>query len=471
MSVDELARQVRAGLEYLNFPRREWVVQKACEGRKAHDVVIVGGGQSGLAAAFGLRLENIKNVAILDRGQPGGIGPWTTFARMKTLRTPKWGSGLDFGNPMLTPQAWYTARFGEQAWEELGKMPTALWHEYLEWYRRTLALPVEYGAEVARIEPAQDLLAVRCTDGRCYHARRVILATGLNGSGRWHVPQLAQGLSRRLYAHTEEAIDFSTLKGKRVGVLGGGASAFDNAATALEAGASCVELCIRAPQLPRINPNKWMEFSGFLGHYGALRDDMKWRFMSQIASMLQPPPQETLWRCNRHEAFRLRVGSPWESARQEGDAVVVQTPKARLAFDFVIFGTGLEHNLAARAELAGLHETIALWQDRYTPAPDLRNEHMAKAPYLGEGFEFMSKTPGEAPYLERIHNFTHGAMVSLGLNAASITGMKYGVRRLVGAVARSLFVEDAQAHFDALTQYAEQEIWTLEPEASALAAR
>ncbi len=150
--------------------------------------------------------------------------------------------------------------------------------------------------------------------------------------------------------------------------------------------------------------------------------------------------------------------------------VVQKACEGRKAHDVVIVGGG-QSGLAARAELAGLHETIALWQDRYTPAPDLRNEHMAKAPYLGEGFEFMSKTPGEAPYLERIHNFTHGAMVSLGLNAASITGMKYGVRRLVGAVARSLFVEDAQAHFDALTQYAEQEIWTLEPEASALAAR
>lgn len=467
MSVDELSRQVRTGLEYLNFPRREWVVQKTCEGRKVHDVVIVGGGQSGLAAAFGLRLENIRNVVILERGQCGSVGPWTTFARMKTLRTPKWGSGLDFGNPMLTPQAWYVARFGEQAWEELGKMPTALWHEYLEWYRQVLSLPVEYGTEVARIEPVQGVLAVHCADGRIYFARRLILATGLDGSGRWHLPHIAQGLSRRQYAHTEEAIDFAALRGKRVGVLGGGASAFDNAATALEAGAASVDLCIRAPQLPRVNPNKWMEFSGFLGHYGALGDDMKWRFMNQIAGMLQPPPQETLWRCNRHDAFRLRVGSPWLAASQEGDAVVVRTPQAALEFDFVIFGTGLEHDLKARKELAGLHEAIALWGDRHVPAADSPNDHMARAPYLGEGFEFMSKVPGAAPHLGWIHNFTHGAMVSLGLNAASITGMKYGVRRLVNAVSRSLFVEDAQAHFEALTQYAEQEIWTLEPEASA----
>jgi cation diffusion facilitator CzcD-associated flavoprotein CzcO len=37
--------------------------------------------------------------------------------------------------------------------------------------------------------------------------------------------------------HSADDIDFVTLKGKRVGMLGMGASAFDNAGEALEAGA------------------------------------------------------------------------------------------------------------------------------------------------------------------------------------------------------------------------------------------
>ena len=67
-------------------------------------------------------------------------------------------------------------------------------------------------------------------------ARRVVLATGIEGSGQWDVPaSIRDGLPRRLWAHTREDIDFGALAGKRVAVLGAGASAFDNAATALDA--------------------------------------------------------------------------------------------------------------------------------------------------------------------------------------------------------------------------------------------
>ena len=48
-------------------------------------------------------------LAVLDRNAAGRPGPWTSFARMPTLRTPKLGSGLDFGIPQLTPQAWFSA--------------------------------------------------------------------------------------------------------------------------------------------------------------------------------------------------------------------------------------------------------------------------------------------------------------------------------------------------------------------------
>lgn len=36
--------------------------------------------------------------------QPGKEGPWATYARMVTLRTPKHLTGLDYGMPSLTFQ-------------------------------------------------------------------------------------------------------------------------------------------------------------------------------------------------------------------------------------------------------------------------------------------------------------------------------------------------------------------------------
>ena len=62
----------------------------------------------------------------------------------------------------------------------------------------------------------------------------------------------------------------------------------------------------------------------------------------------------------------------------------------------------------------------------------------------------------------RLHNFTFGAMPSLGLTGAAITGMKYGVPRLVNGLVRDLFREDAAAYYRDLLAYAVPELETLE---------
>ena len=69
----------------------------------------------------------VTNVVCLDENPAGLEGPWVTYARMVTLRTPKHLTGLDFGMPSLTFQAYYEARFGPEAWEALDKIPKELW--------------------------------------------------------------------------------------------------------------------------------------------------------------------------------------------------------------------------------------------------------------------------------------------------------------------------------------------------------
>jgi hypothetical protein len=46
---------------------------------------------------------------------------------MRTLRTPKHLTGLDYGMPSLTFQAFYEARFGLAAWHKLDKIPKEMW--------------------------------------------------------------------------------------------------------------------------------------------------------------------------------------------------------------------------------------------------------------------------------------------------------------------------------------------------------
>ena len=467
MSVTQLSDRVRRELSYLSYPPRKWTLPRSRDGGGVLDVLIVGAGQSGLATAFGLKLERITNVRIVDRNPRGLEGPWRRFARMTELRTPKEVSGIDFGIPSLTVRAWYEAKFGRKAWDRIERIPQEIWRTYLDWYRDVLELPVENEVEVTSIEPAGDLLLAHLRrSGRTerVHARKIVLATGFDGSGGWRAPRdFVANLPAERYAHSADDIDFRRIAGKRVGVLGVGASAFDNAAAALEAGAARVDLCFRRPHIPRINPLMWMNFSGMLGHFAELTDLQRWRFMRHILQERPvPPTQDTFWRCRRFKNFVWHPNCAWHSVRDSGGVARVETKAGTFTFDFIIFATGVETDLSARTELAPIVHQIALWRDRFTPPPGEESDLLARHPYLGTAFEFTEREPGTAPFLCRLHNFTFGAMPSLGLTGAAIPGMRYGVRRLVNGLARDLFREDAAAYYRDLLAYAAPELETLE---------
>lgn len=465
MSLEQLEAAVRRDAELLDYPRHEWVRPRYAEdGRPILDVLIIGGGQGGLTVAAALMREKVRNILVVDVNPENFEGPWRTFARMKTLRTPKHVLGPDLGVPSLTIRAWYEAQHGEGAWEELGLIPKETWADYLSWYRRTLGIPVRNRTRAGAIAWREDdqcfavPLTTDETRGETLLARKIVLATGIEGSGHWAVPRLVrESLPPRVYAHTHDEIDFEALRGKRVGILGAGACAFDNAATALENGAGEVRQFFRRPEMVRINPYRWMEFVGFLKHHADLPDAERWRFIGQIITMGQLPPAETFRRATKFASHHLHAASPWTGVQYCGDEVCVTTPHGDFRFDFVILGTGFQTDLSLRSELANFFPHIALWSDRYAPPEGERNADLARHPYLGPNFESQEKTPGEAPYLSSVFNFTFGALLSMGLGGASISGLKYSVPRLVAGITRQLYAEDSAAHFEDLCAYAVEE--------------
>jgi FAD-dependent urate hydroxylase len=440
-------------------PRAAWMPERhGADGRRLLDVLIVGAGQGGLALAFQLGRDRVDNFLLIDRAAEGREGPWRTYARMRSLRSPKEYTGPDLGIPSLTYEAWHTARYGRKSWQALALIATEDWAAYLDWYRRTLELPVRNETELVRIEPAEGHLwaHLRGKHGdEVLAVRKIVLATGQDGLGRWWTPPIIEALPRELWANAAEDIDFARLAGKRVAVLGAGASAADNAATALEAGAVEVRLLCRRPELQLVQPYRWLTFTGFLRHMGEMDDAWRWRFMSRILGMREGIPAQTYRRMAGHAGFTLLTRAELQGAEAAGGALRLRTAAGAFESDFVIAATGIDIDPGLRPELAGFADRIARWSDRYTPPPEEADARLGRYPYLGPNQELTEREPGTAPFLKDIHDFTIAATMSLGPSGCSINAMSIAVPRLASAITRGLFAADIETHYASLLAYDE----------------
>ncbi|SIR90577.1 FAD-dependent oxidoreductase [Microbacterium sp. RURRCA19A] len=425
---------------------RAWVGERDGE----HPVVIVGAGQAGLVLARGLRRRGIDDVIVLDSAPVDATGPWTTYARMHTLRTPKDIAWPTWGVPAASPRAWFEAVYGAAAWEEIAFFPTVAWQGFLQWYRTVAGIDVVGSTTVTAITPtdAEGPLRLHLTgaDGSwVLLARHVVLATGIEGAGGRHVPALLDALPAERVHHTHDAIDFPALAGKRIGILGAGTGAFDNAATALEHGAASVDVHMRRPAMPQVSPYRWMEFAGLIENYGAFSDAQKWTFNVHLSAVDQPATQNAIWRAHAFDGFRFLTSSPWRSVEWDGTDIVVTTPHGIHRYDVVIAATGIVADLSRRPELSAVAADAAIWSDHLAPAQIAENPGLAAFPYLDDDFGLISRSAPEGSALSRIHMFNHGARISQGMLSHQIPGLVGGATALAAALSRRLFTRDAGA--------------------------
>jgi putative flavoprotein involved in K+ transport len=171
------------------------------------DVVVIGGGQAGLAAGYYLRRAQADFV-ILD-AQPGPGGAWRHGWDSLRLFSPARYSPL--------PGWWMPDQPGEQ-------FPTAAHvRQYLTDYETRYSLPVRRPVEVTAVTAEPDGLVVH-TPGQTWRAQAVISATG-----SWRRPSWPRypgaGLFTGSQLHTVSYRRPDPFAGQPVIVVGGGNSA------------------------------------------------------------------------------------------------------------------------------------------------------------------------------------------------------------------------------------------------------
>ena len=454
--LEALALRARQEMERTQGFGRVWLPVPELGDGLDYNVVICGAGMSGLTIAFGLARRGVQGVVLVDQRGPGAEGPWTHCARMKTLRSPKELAGTDFGVPSLTPRAWFETVYGEAAWAALDKFAREDWAAYLDWYRVVTAAEIHNGCRLIGTYPDEAGLRLELEGGglpRSIRCRRLIVATGIEGSGCRRVPEVVRNLPKSLWTHSAEGPPGPSFSGRDFIVLGAAASAFDWAVAALEGGARRVDMIGRSAEFARTEVLDWMNFAGFMNHFAELSDAERWRFAQLYFDLKQPPTQDQFDRALAHTNFHMSLGRSICSVSEARGRVCVEMDTGAMNVDHLLVGTGYQIDLSAREELQGIAPRIVYWRDRRPASIDASSGEIEPHPYLGPGFELTPIDPAPDAWISRIHLFNNAAVPSLGPVSNGLTGLKYGAPRIVDALCGALFRENAARFAHELALY------------------
>jgi putative flavoprotein involved in K+ transport len=219
---------------------------------QAVDTVIVGGGQSGLATSYYLKLRDCEHVVLEQASQPGDAwrnGRWDSF----TLVTPNWAFRLP------------GAEYSDDAPDAF--MPRNEVVARLERYVQDNDLPVRFETKVASVQlrekPSGYLVTTNAGD---FEARNVVMATGLFQGPR--IPEFSSDISASVtQLHSGQYRSPGSIPDGAVLVVGSAQSGCQIADELRRSGRS-VYLCVGgAGRVPRRYRGKdiveWLDLAGW----------------------------------------------------------------------------------------------------------------------------------------------------------------------------------------------------------------
>jgi cation diffusion facilitator CzcD-associated flavoprotein CzcO len=202
------------------------------------ELLVIGAGPYGLAAARAARRDGI-DVAVL--GRPMSFWREHMPAGMFLRSGPDWHMDPD---EELTLRAFLDVRGIDPA--DVDPLPVGLFLEYADWFTARAGIEIR-DEEVVRLEPG---FRATLASGATIAARAVVAAPGI---ARFAVvPEWGAGLGD----HTCDLVDFGSLSGARVLIVGGRQSAYEWAALIGEHGAERVDVVHRHAE-PRFGRVSW----------------------------------------------------------------------------------------------------------------------------------------------------------------------------------------------------------------------
>ena len=287
-----------------------------------YDVIVIGGGQAGLAAGYHLRRAGLHFV-ILEASHEA-TGSWQHYYDSLKLFSPARYSSLP-GLPFAGDPERYPRR------EEV--------IDYLRRYAATFQLPILTQAAVEKVERRDGIFHVATEQQGQFKARSVIAATG--AFSRPHVPTFdGQASFGGTVLHSSAYRNSQPFQGQRVLVIGAGNSAVQIAAelatTASVTLTSREPVRFRAQRLWGRDIHFWMRITGF----------DRWPQQMPRWSPAIGKQQAVLDTGIYQAAFRSGNPAYHDLFKRFTERGVQWTDGTEAAFDSVIFATGFRPNLA-----------------------------------------------------------------------------------------------------------------------------